>query len=128
GIDHHVGVASVWQMKLDRKAVRIGSVRPVRQVWYARRIGESHRHRDRVGAEYHRPAQRRGLGKRLEASFGDDTLGVIGAEPWVHTKNLVHGIDELLLDGRILSSRDSGPGQSKHDHRSKERVLFHDFS
>src|SRR5215471_17348804 len=112
-------------MKLDGHAVRISGVGPVRQVRYARRIGKSYCHRNGAAAEYRRPAQGRCLGGRLEAAFGDNTLGVIGPEPWMHAKSLVRGVDELFLEGAIFSSHDPGPRQSKHDHRNKKLVVFH---
>ena len=71
---------------------------PVRQVRHARRIGEAHRHRDRAAVEQHRLAQRRRLGRSLEAALDDDALGVIGAEAGMHAEHLVHRLDDLDLD------------------------------
>src|SRR4029077_11752525 len=93
GIDHHVGVAAVWQMKLDGHAVRIGDIDPVRHIRYSSRIGKPHRRRDWAAVEQYRSTQSRCLWRRLEAAFHNDALGVTGAEPGVDAKDLMHGVN-----------------------------------
>ena len=44
----------------------------------------------------------------------------------MRAERLVHCIDDLLLDGLILSPDDGGTRQSEHDQRGQERVLSHE--
>ena len=86
GIDHHVGVAPVWQMKLDGHAVRIGDIGPVRHIRYSSRIGKPHRRWDGAAVEQYRSTQSRCLWRCLEATFDNDAFGVISAEAGMDTK------------------------------------------
>src|SRR5262249_51042476 len=81
GVDHHVCFAAVRQMELDSHAVWIGIGGPVREIRYAGRIRESHCHWNSTPVEQYGPAQLRGLGRGLEASFNNDALGMIGTKP-----------------------------------------------
>src|SRR6516165_889601 len=109
GVDHHVCVTAVRQMELDGHAVRISGGAPIKHIRYSSRIGESHCRWDDGAVEQHRPAQPCCLGRRLEGAFGNDALGMVGAEPWMDTPYFIHCIDELLLNWLNFSPDDRNP-------------------
>jgi hypothetical protein len=87
-------------MELNGHAVWIGGVAPVRHIRYSGRIGESHCRWDRGAVEQYRPAEPCCLGRRPEAAFDNDALGVIGAKPWLHERL---GNDPQISDDELVN-------------------------
>ena len=104
GDDIHL--AAVGQGEAHRHAVRVGVGVAVRDRRQPGGIREAHGHRHLAAAEQGRGAELRPRLARHEAALGHDPLGVIGPKAGMPAEQLVHGVDDLLRDRRLV-----GPGR-----------------
>ena len=102
GVRHHVGIAPVREMELNRHPVWIGIGRAVRNGRKTPIVGEAHRHGDRAAVEERRPAERLRFRRSSEASLDDNALGVNSSESSLLPKYLVHGVYNFGLHPRII--------------------------
>src|SRR3954447_1097177 len=58
GVDHHIGLAAIRQMELDRHAMRVRGIRTVRYVWDTGGSREPHGDRNCPAAKNRRFAER----------------------------------------------------------------------
>jgi len=83
--------------------MRVREAGAIRDTGNARRVRETYRHGDRAAGKQHRLAQTSGLRRGFEASRDNYSLGVISAKAGMNAIKLIHSIDELRLNGRVLS-------------------------
>lgn len=90
-------------MKFDRHAMRIRKARAISDIGNTRRVRDTHCHGDRAAGKQRRLAQTSGLRCGFEASRNYHSLGVISAKTGMSAKKLIHSVDELRLNRRVLS-------------------------